>query len=80
LLKYHNYSGAKGCGYSSSASGMFPRKGADLALHFYQSSNKSLFDSLQAEVQERALRDDDTPKPSVQAFIMDAVDRRIRYK
>jgi len=59
---------------------MFPRKGADLALHFYQSSNKSLFDSLQAEVQERALRDDDTPKPSVQAFIMDAVDRRIRYK
>ena len=72
------HSGALELGYSTSTHGMFPRGGTDLALHFYRSSNKKLFDKLSQELQEIEDGEDGKVKKSTGKFVRDALEDRIR--
>ena len=57
---------------------MFPRGGTDLALHFYRSSNKKLFDKLSQELKEIEDGEDGKVKKSTGKFVRDALEDRIR--
>lgn len=69
--------GASDHGYSTTAHGMFPRGGTDLALHFYRSSNKQLFDKLSTELKE-VEEAEEKIKKSNGKFVRDAIEDRIR--
>lgn len=57
---------------------MFPRGGTDLALHFYKSSNKNLFEKLSQELKEVEEEVEGKVKKSTGKFVRDALEDRIR--
>lgn len=67
--------GAQDCGYSSSAQGMFPRGGTDLALYFYKKSNRKLICELNTQMSDEL---QETKDQSTGNLIRDAIESRIR--
>ncbi|XP_067946717.1 ubiquinone biosynthesis protein COQ9-A, mitochondrial-like [Watersipora subatra] len=70
--------GAIDYGYSSSAHGLFPRGGADLALHFYDKSNKAVIDSMETKRAEASNAGDEPVHISSGKLVRDAIEARIR--
>ena len=71
-------SGARDCGYSSSAHGMFPRGGTELALHFYKKSNKELIAKLDQDIADIKKAESDVTKLPTGKLVRDAIEARIR--